>query len=210
MCSLNPSWLAKAQGCQAFLAWQTITCPGWWNTHHGMEWSDWSNAFYRPKFISLLGLDLSLYTGHWVLVSFRIKLAPASSVCQGSIMEPGIQWILNRHILTSGFRVWGTFSFLIQSYVLTLCCGSKFPSQGIMGDNVVQIGKECTVKKKTCLWPRRAYKEFFFLFMNKIHPVGDWPPITSYVHKIQKNRRLLGINRHRLVRATQKKTFGLY
>lgn len=112
---IKSSMSGQGTGLPGIFGLEAITCPGWWNTHHIWwmnEWNGWSNAFYRPKFISLLGLDLSFHTGHWILVSFRTKLAPAPSICQGPSMASGIHWLLSRHILTSGLRVWGTSSTL--------------------------------------------------------------------------------------------------
>lgn len=73
--------------------------------------TSWNSAFCEPKFISLLGPDLSLHSGHWVLRSLKTKLVPTFSKCQGSILEPDIQWVLSRHTLTSSFSVGGACSF---------------------------------------------------------------------------------------------------
>lgn len=167
----------------------------------------WGNAFCGPKFISLLGPDLSLRTSLWVLTSFRTKLVPASSLCWRSTVASGILWVLSRHTLTSSLSVWGSCCFLAQSWELPICHGVKFSFWGVTGYYLVQVSKECRAKKMCC-WPRRAYKEILFLFLNQIYPVDHWPPITSYFQKTYKNRRLLGMSRPCLVRATQRRHLG--
>lgn len=142
----------------------------------------WGNAFCGPKFISLLGPDLSLCTSLWVLTSFRTKLVPASSLCWRSTVASGILWVLSRHTLTSSLSVWGSCFFLAQSWELPICHGVKFSFWGVTGYYLVQVSKECRAKRMCC-WPRRAYKEILFLFLNQIYPVDHWPPITSYFQK---------------------------
>lgn len=119
------------------------------------------NALRGPKCISLLGPDLSLHTGHWVLTSFRTKLVSTSSEGPGSIMVPSIQWALRRHTLTSSLSVWGWPCLSHPKLVAALCRGLKRLSQGIMGHYLVQVSKECRAKK-ICPWPNRAWEEFFF------------------------------------------------
>lgn len=166
------------------------------------------NALRGPKCISLLGPDLSLHTGHWVLTSFRTKLVSTSSEGPGSIMVPSIQWALHRHTLISSLSVWGWPCLSHPKLVAALCRGLKRLSQGIMGHYLVQVSKECRAKK-ICPWPNRAWEEFFFFyFWIKYILWLTGLPMTSYFHKVYKNRRLLGMSRHCLMWATQEKTFG--
>lgn len=156
------------------------------------------SAFYRPKPISPLGPDPSFHTGHCVLTSLRTKLAPTFSTCQGPTVVPGA---LSRYMSTSLLSC-----FLTRSQELPLCCGSKVSSQDIMAHHLVQVSEE-GMAKKMYSGPRRAYKEK--KNFSVCEPAISCGSLTTYFHKMYKNRGLLGMSWHRLVWATQEKAFGL-